>query len=106
MRVGVSAVGVATTLEKACNVDVGIFEVGAQGGDDGFILEVALVSSGLRVALAAEVAPVNFLEVGCGTDKAAVGCFELFVVRLQAFVFSSLGGTINVCLCRLCSCRG
>ena len=85
-----------------------------------------VVSSGLRVTLAAEVALVNLLEVGCGTGEVVVGCFELFVPRLQAPVFSSLrlliavngvevnlqsvdaslGGSISVCLCSLCSCRG
>ena len=64
-----SDIVVAPTLEKACNVDVGIFKVRAQGGDDAFVLEVAIVSSGLRVTLAAEVALVNLLEVGCGTGK-------------------------------------
>ena len=106
MRAGGSAAGGPTVSEKACNVGVGNIKVRTQSFEEFLIREVELVGRGLRVPLAAEVAPVNVLEVVCGTDMVGNDCLEICDPRLKAFVFSSLGGGISVRLRHLCSCGG
>ena len=124
--IGVGWFVVVTNFVEVCNGDVSTVKVRAEGGNDAFLFEVEIVSSDLRVTLVAEVALVNLLEMGFGTDKAVVGCFELLDPSLQALggsslclliavligveeslqaVDASLEGSIGACMCPLCSVK-
>ena len=89
---------VVANFVEVCNDDVSTIEFRAEGSNDAFLFEVAIVSNGLRVTLVAEVDLVNLLEMGFGTDKAVVGCFQLPGPSLQA-----LDGSAAVCaFCSRC----